>query len=167
MQTKTRYSYWLRPNGNIATAATAWVTSPTTAATTYGNIGDWNTAAVSNMYRLFYNKPTFNADIGAWNVASMTTMVNMFLSAAAFNANIGSWNTARVTTMAGMFYGATAFNGNISAWNTARVANMDSVRADTFCRRRAAAGVADALGRAPMWRSSCARRHRRCARAHV
>ena len=61
-------------DGNIGTAATAWVTNPTTAAATHGNIADWNTAAVSNMMELFYNKPTFNADIGKWNVASVSNM---------------------------------------------------------------------------------------------
>jgi surface protein len=64
-------------NGNIGTAATAWATDPTTAAATYGNIADWNTAAVSSMYRLFYNKPTFNADISKWNVASVTNMIEV------------------------------------------------------------------------------------------
>ena len=64
-------------DSNIGTAATAWITSPSTAATTYGPIGDWDVSAVSNMYQLFYNKPTFNGNIGAWNVASVTTMQSM------------------------------------------------------------------------------------------
>jgi surface protein len=119
-------------NGNIGTAATAWATNPTTAATTYGNIANWNTAAVSNMYQLFYSKPTFNADIGKWNVASVTNMQSMFqsptVSATAFNVNIGSWNTARVTNMWSMFQSAPAFNQNIASWNTASVSNMASVR---------------------------------------
>jgi hypothetical protein len=33
-------------NANIGVAATAWLTNPTTATTTYGPIADWNTAAV-------------------------------------------------------------------------------------------------------------------------
>ncbi len=65
-------------NANIATAVTAWATSPTTAATTYGDIADWDVSAVSNMYRLFYSKPTFNADISKWNVASVSNMQAMF-----------------------------------------------------------------------------------------
>ncbi len=64
-------------NDNIQSAATAWVTDPTTAATTYGPIADWDTAAVSNIYNLF-NDPTkfgnFNADISKWNVASVANM---------------------------------------------------------------------------------------------
>ena len=108
-------------DGNIATAVTAWITSPTTAATTYGNIADWDVSAVSTMYQLFYNKPTFNADISKWNVASVTSMASMFQSATAFNVNIGSWNTALATNMQEMFYKATAFNQDISKWNVASV----------------------------------------------
>jgi surface protein len=111
-------------DGNVGTAVTAWITSPTTAAATYGDIGDWNTAAVSNMYRLFYNQPTFNADIGKWNVASVSNMRQMFYDASAFNFNIGAWNTAGVTNMQVMFYTATAFNVIIGSWNTASVTNM-------------------------------------------
>jgi hypothetical protein len=43
-------------NANIGAAVTAWATSPGTAATTYGNIADWNTAAVSNTADPFFLK---------------------------------------------------------------------------------------------------------------
>ncbi len=114
-------------DGNIGAAATAWVTNPTTAAATYGNIADWNTAAVTSMYQLFQSKPTFNGDISKWNVASVTNMENKFNGATAFNATIGSWNTAIVTNMREMFKDATAFNQDISSWNVASVSNMDEV----------------------------------------
>ncbi len=113
-------------NANIRTAATAWVTNPTTAAATSGNIADWNTAAVSNMFQLFYYEPTFNADIGKWNVASVLTMSSTFHSAAAFNGNIGSWNVAFVGNFWDMFK-STAFNGNIGTWNTARATNVQEM----------------------------------------
>jgi hypothetical protein len=65
-------------NANIGTAATAWLTNPTTATTSYGPIADWNTAAVMSMAYLFYPSstvwPTFNADISKWNVASVSNM---------------------------------------------------------------------------------------------
>jgi hypothetical protein len=65
-------------NANIGTAATAWLTDPVTAATTYGPIADWNTAAVTSMASLFYPsstaRPTFNADVSKWNVASVSNM---------------------------------------------------------------------------------------------
>jgi surface protein len=111
-------------DGNIGTAATAWATDPTTAAATYGNIADWNTAAVSNMYRLFYDKPTFNADIGKWNVASVSNMFGLFHSATAFNQNIASWNVVSVSEMYHMFAEARAFNRDIASWNVASVLGM-------------------------------------------
>ncbi len=62
-------------NANIKTAATAWVTNPTTARATYGPIADWNTAAATSMADLFYAKPqAFNDDISKWNVASVANM---------------------------------------------------------------------------------------------
>ena len=87
-------------NANIATAVTAWVTSPTTAVGTYGGpIGDWDVSAVSNMHTLFYNKPTFNSDVSKWNVASVTAMVSSFNLATEFNQDIGAWNVASVSNM--------------------------------------------------------------------
>jgi hypothetical protein len=68
-------------NANIAAAVTAWLTGPTTAATTYGPIGYWNTAAVMSMASLFYPsstaRPTFNNDISKWNTASVSTMASV------------------------------------------------------------------------------------------
>ncbi len=66
-------------NANIATAVTAWVTSPSTAATAYGPIGYWNTAAVTSMVSLFSAKSTFNDDISKWNVASVSNMYEVRL----------------------------------------------------------------------------------------
>ncbi len=65
-------------NANIGTAVTTWLTNPTDAATTYGNIVGWNTAAVTSMANLFYPsttaRPTFNDDITSWNTASVSNM---------------------------------------------------------------------------------------------
>jgi hypothetical protein len=65
-------------DGNIRTAVTAWITSPTTAAATYGSIGDWDVSGLSNMAALFYPsviaRPTLNDDISKWNTASVSTM---------------------------------------------------------------------------------------------
>ena len=43
------------------------------------------------------------ANIGNWNTANVTNMNNMFQVANAFNQPIGNWNTANVTNMSGMF----------------------------------------------------------------
>jgi hypothetical protein len=111
-------------DANIDAAVTAWITSPTTATLTYGNIGDWNTAAVTSMANAFDGKTTFNDDIGSWNVASVTRMDLAFKDTRAFNQNISLWNTASATTMTQMFCNADEFVADISRWNTARVANM-------------------------------------------
>jgi surface protein len=108
----------------IRTAVTAWDTNPTTAARTYGPIGEWNTAAVGNMYGMFDSKSTFNADISKWNVASVSTMSSMFFSVSAFNSDISKWNVARVSTMSSMFSFAKAFKSDISKWNVASVSTM-------------------------------------------
>ena len=76
-------------DANIGTAALAWLTDPVTAATTYGPIADWNTAAVTNMANLFYPsdtaRPTFNADISKWNVGSVSNMYSVRLSLCGFH----------------------------------------------------------------------------------
>jgi ubiquitin len=59
---------------SIRIAVTAWDANPTTAATKYGPIDAWNTAAVGNMAELFNLKATFNADISKWNVARVSAM---------------------------------------------------------------------------------------------
>jgi hypothetical protein len=61
-------------NFNIYSATNAWLTDPWDAATTYGPIADWNTAAVTRMAGLFPVASTFNDDISKWNVASVSSM---------------------------------------------------------------------------------------------
>jgi hypothetical protein len=114
-------------DANIGAAATAWVTSPTTTATTYGNIADWNTAAVTSMASVFSGKPDFNDDIGGWNTASTTSMSSMFSSTAFFNQDIGKWNVAAVTNMELTFSYTGRFNAGIGGWNTASLMSMGSM----------------------------------------
>ena len=94
---------------DIKNALSDWSKNPTAASTTYGNIGDWNVAAITSMAELFNGgsagNPTyrFNADISRWNVASVTDMNKMFDSARAFNSDISGWNVAKVSNMRSMF----------------------------------------------------------------
>jgi surface protein len=108
----------------IRIAVAAWDTNPKTAATKYGPIGGWNTAAVGNMYEMFFFKSTFNADISSWNVASVSNMDKMFCSAQAFNSDLSAWNVARVRDMDDMFDAARVFNTDLSGWNVARGLDM-------------------------------------------
>ena len=121
-------------NDTIKTAVTDWVTDPTQAQFTdntntpyYGHISNWNTSAVTDMYRLFYNKTTFNENISNWDVSNVTSMKEVFRGASAFNGNIGSWNVSSVTTMNGMFYQASVFNQDISGWDVSNVTDMRSM----------------------------------------
>jgi surface protein len=91
------------------------------------NINSWNTAAVTDMYAMFYSATAFNQNIGSWNTAAVTNMGYMFYSATAFDQNIGNWNTAAVTNMSVMFGLASAFNQNIGNWNTAAVTNTGAM----------------------------------------
>jgi len=81
-----------------------------------GDIGDWNTAQVTDMRNMFSLASAFNQDIGSWDTSQVTDMFAMFNVASAFNQDIGSWNTAQVTNMGGMFRSASAFNQDISSW---------------------------------------------------
>jgi surface protein len=127
-------------NGNVCTAVTSWLVDEACASVTYGNIGDWNTAAVSSMASLIAsrgkcaapgpNQTMFNADIGKWNVVGVSNMAEMFSGAAAFDQPIGRWNTASLTSMASMFAGASAFDQPIGGWSTLSVANMNGMFRD-------------------------------------
>jgi len=84
----------------------------------YGQIADWNTSLVTNMYNLFLDHAQFNVDISRWDVSSVTTMQNMFYKASAFNAELSAWDVGSVTDMRYMFADASAFKGNKSSWKT-------------------------------------------------
>jgi hypothetical protein len=60
-------------NANIAAAVTDWVSSPSTVATTYGPIADWNTAAVMSMYQRFMNLAIFNDDLHGFQAETTDT----------------------------------------------------------------------------------------------
>jgi hypothetical protein len=106
-------AFALIADGNIATAATAWADTPTSATTTYGDIAGWNTAAVKTMDLIFASKLTFNANIVKWNTASVTTMRSMFQGASSFNQNVVGWNVRSVSNPSGfylVFDGTTALS---------------------------------------------------------
>jgi surface protein len=88
------------------------------------NIGEWNTAQVTDMNALFDNARAFNQPIGTWKTGEVTDMSNMFFLAQAFNQPVGSWNTAKVTNMERMFSDATAFDQPIGTWDVGEVTSM-------------------------------------------
>jgi surface protein len=111
-------------NANIQTAVDLWVSDPSAATTTYGDISTWETSNVTNMTYLFNNKQTFNDAISNWDVSNVTDMRGMFKNASNFNQFIGDWDTSSVTSMSSMFSGATAFNRYINDWVTSSVTLM-------------------------------------------
>ena len=121
------YSQTAITDANIQTAVDLWVSDPSAATTTYGDISDWDVSQVTDMLLLFTDKTTFNDDISAWDVSNVTNMDSMFLGATVFNQDIGAWDLSSVTEMYSMFNGATAFNQDISGWDVSNVTDMSDV----------------------------------------
>ncbi|WP_349352363.1 MULTISPECIES: BspA family leucine-rich repeat surface protein [unclassified Flagellimonas] len=96
-----------------------------------GDIGNWDTSAVTNMANMFSYALAFNQDIGNWDTSAVTNMQGMFYTAHTFNKDISNWDTSSVTNMSNMFYvdqGESAFNQplvqTVGGWNTSNVTNM-------------------------------------------
>jgi surface protein len=83
-------------DANIQTAVDLWVSDPSAATTTYGNISTWDVSQVTNMSYLFSNKTTFNDDISNWDVSNVTDMGRVFYDASAFNQDISSWRVTNI-----------------------------------------------------------------------
>jgi surface protein len=112
---------------NFHTAVDMWFDNWKDANATYGHITDWNTSAVTNMNRAFYNRSDFNENVGNWDTSSVINMASMFSGAHSFNQPIGSWDTSSVTDMRWMFMGASSFNQPIGDWNTSKVGFLRSM----------------------------------------
>jgi hypothetical protein len=102
-------------DGNIRQAVTSWVDGPTTAALTYGSIGNWNTAEVTSMGALFKRKDKFSEDIASWNVVRVSNMAEMFNAASGFNQSIVGWNVQSVTSFNLAFEGTSALSNCLKA----------------------------------------------------
>jgi len=78
-------------DANIQTAVDLWVSDPSKATTTYGNISTWDVSQVTDMSYLFYQKSQFNGDISSWDVSGVTNMYRMFEEVGEFNQDIDAW----------------------------------------------------------------------------
>ena len=114
-------------DANIQTAVDLWVSDPSAATTTYGDISTWDVSQVTDMSFLFIGKETFNDDISNWDTSSVTNMFGMFSYSSSFNQDISNWNVSNVTDMNNMFPNATAFNQDIGAWDVSNVINMSAM----------------------------------------
>jgi surface protein len=73
---------------------------------------------VTTMRAMFQYAPAFNQDIGNWNTAHVTDMGYMFKYASAFNHDISWWTgSAATTAQTGMFTSATAFQAKFTCTN--------------------------------------------------
>ena len=91
---------------NIATAVSDWVTNPGTATTTYGGITDWNTAAVTSMYRLFKD-----------NCANVATTWTSYSAYVTFTGSLGWCRTASQNSYIACTSEALQPCGNGYFWN--------------------------------------------------
>jgi surface protein len=82
------------------------------------DIGNWNTASVTDMQYMFFQASVFDQDIGNWNTAAVTDMRFMFNKASSFSYNMPSWTGGAATTpQPGIFFGATAFLNTYTCTN--------------------------------------------------
>ncbi|WP_316632354.1 BspA family leucine-rich repeat surface protein [uncultured Flavobacterium sp.] len=98
-------------------------------------VGNWNTAAVTDMSQMFQGATKFNQNIGAWNVSNVSSFVSMFNTAFVFNnggsPDINNWTlkTTGTVSLNTMFQGGGGsypmqFNQPIGNWNTVAVTDM-------------------------------------------
>ncbi|MYL11394.1 MAG: BspA family leucine-rich repeat surface protein, partial [Cenarchaeum sp. SB0669_bin_11] len=81
-----------------------------------GDISDWDTSSVTDMYLMFSRAISFNGDISAWDTSSVTHMAFMFSEASSFNGDLSEWDISSVTSMVGMFNSANSFDQNLGGW---------------------------------------------------
>jgi surface protein len=85
------------------------------------------TSLVTDMGRMFEDKPDFNQPIGNWDVSNVESMYHMFVRARSFNQPIGNWDVSSVTSMGYMFHEANAFNQPIGDWDVSSLTGHHSL----------------------------------------
>ena len=90
------------------------------------NVGDWDTAKVVTMRRLFH-RISANPDVSKWDTSNVTDMSDMFGIAIAANPDVSGWDTSSVTDMSGMFGIAIAANPDVRKWDTSSVTSMSTM----------------------------------------
>ena len=89
----------------------------------YGEISNWDTSKVTNMYGLFKGATSFNQPLNNWDVECVEDMSHMFSGATSFNQPLNNWDVWRVTNMSFMFKQATSFNQPLN-WDVINVTNI-------------------------------------------
>jgi len=132
----------------LLTARDAYCANPTAAEATYGPIGTWDVAQITDFSCLLCAHSgmtfcgcnpacsSFNGNIGHWVTSSATTMQFMFRGATSFNQDLASFVTSSVTSMNSMFSGATSFNQDLASFVTSSVTEMNHVLWRDFLQSR-------------------------------
>ena len=81
-----------KTKNELQKAVDVWCDDKDNAIELYGHISLWNTELITDMSKLFHNKPKFNDDISCWNVDNVTNMNNMFNNAKSFNQPLNEWS---------------------------------------------------------------------------
>ncbi|MGJ9429201.1 BspA family leucine-rich repeat surface protein, partial [Actinotignum sp. GS-2025b] len=84
-----------------------------------------DTAAVTNMQRMFFRAYLANPDVSNWDTGNVTTMKWMFLHSKKANPDVSRWNTSKVQDLSRMFEGAELANPDVSRWNTEQVTSTE------------------------------------------
>jgi len=113
---------------DLQIAVSAWCDDPIIAASTYGDISEWEISTVSSLASLFStwcgNVTTFNQPLEAWDLSSVTTLIETFANANEFNQPLESWDVSKVNTMQDAFLKTYAFNQALVAWDTSMVTTL-------------------------------------------
>ena len=95
------------------------------------DFGDnFNTANVSNMYRMFYGCSSLTSlDLSNFNTSNVTNMSFMFHDCSSLTSiNLSNFNTSNVTDMSLMFSGCSSLTSlNLSSFNTSNVTDMEAM----------------------------------------
>ena len=105
----------------------------------YGDIGSWNTAAITDMSSLFTDIGNGGAHadlilltenelsgISNWNVSNVTNMSKMFFYSK-FNGDLSNWNVSKVTDFSNMFTSSFFANDTILKWDVRSGTNFTSM----------------------------------------
>ena len=90
------------------------------------NIGTWDTSAIINFSRMFWNCSIFNGNVG-FNTSSANNMSFMFANCQQFNQPVSTFDTSNVTDMSLMFFSCHVFNQSISNFDTSNATNMSEM----------------------------------------